>query len=122
MVFIFRLLQPFLLLLFLAGVPGVSAAQKIRIACVGNSITQGVRLSHPTEESYPAQLQQLLGNGYEVLNFGVSGKTVIPANGYSATDAYQKALHSRPDVVTIKLGTNDSRLPYRLEVPEQFDD
>lgn len=122
MVFIFRLLQPFLLLLFLAGVPGVSAAQKIRIACVGNSITQGVRLSHPTEESYPAQLQQLLGNGYEVLNFGVSGKTVIPANGYSATDIYQKALHSRPDVVMIKLGTNDSRLPYRLEVPEQFDD
>lgn len=122
MVFISRLLQPFLLLLFLTGVPETTAAQKIRIACVGNSITQGEGLKDAANESYPVQLQKKIGNRYEVLNFGVSGKTVIPANGYLNTSAFKEAVQSKPDIVFIKLGTNDSRLPYRLDVPEQFNE
>lgn len=97
-------------------------AQKIRIACVGNSITAGAKLNDPPKESYPAQLQRLLGDQYAVFNFGVSGKTVVKANGYAVTSTFKEALLSHPDIVFIKLGTNDSRLPYRLDVPEQFDD
>src|SRR5438046_2558072 len=96
----------------------VVAQKTIRIACVGNSITAGSKLTHPEKNAYPAQLQQLLGSGYEVTNFGVGGRTVIKDcdRSYMATPAYQEALKSNPDIVTIKLGTNDSRLPYRLQI------
>ena len=90
----------------------------IRIACVGNSITAGARLSHPEKNAYPAQLQQMLGVGYQVSNFGVSGRTVLRNcdRSYMATSAYKDALKSNPNIVFIKLGTNDSRMPYRLQV------
>ncbi len=96
----------------------VVAQKTIRISCVGNSITAGSRLANPKQDAYPAQLQQLLGNKYEVSNFGVGGRTVIKDcdRSYMATPAYQDALKSNPDIVTIKLGTNDSRLPYRLQI------
>ncbi|GAB4038085.1 GDSL-type esterase/lipase family protein [Spirosoma jeollabukense] len=98
--------------------PIVYAQKKVRIACVGNSITYGSRLAQREKDSYPAQLQTMLGSGYDVLNFGVSGKTVLQhtVNSYMATTAYQDALKSSPDLVFIKLGTNDSRLPYRLQI------
>lgn len=101
----------------------VFAQQKIRITCVGNSITQGAALEHPETDGYPAQLQKLLGTAYEVMNFGVSGTTVIQTtdNAYTATDKYAAALKSNPNIVFIKLGTNDSRLPYRLEIEKSFD-
>ena len=98
------------------------AQQKIRIACIGNSITAGYRLQHPETEAYPAQLQQLLGTNYEVMNFGVSAKTVVhTGNAYTATDKYKQALLSNPNIVFIKLGTNDSRLPYRSDIAQHFE-
>ena len=99
-----------------------SGPQRIRIACVGNSITAGARLAIPATQSYPAQLQELLGNGYDVMNFGVSSKTAMNTgdNSYMKTTAYQDALNSRPDIVAIKLGANDSRLPYRLQIADSF--
>lgn len=50
--------------------------KRIKIACVGNSITEGFLLKNPSEESYPAALQKLLGNNYEVGNFGVTAHTL----------------------------------------------
>ncbi|GAA4462668.1 hypothetical protein GCM10023189_39650 [Nibrella saemangeumensis] len=96
--------------------------KRIRVACVGNSITHGTVLKYPDVEGYTAQLQNLLGYDYDVYNFGVSGKTLISTttNAYVATPRYQDALNSRPDIVTIKLGTNDSRLPYRLQITDRF--
>ncbi|AOW10540.1 GDSL-type esterase/lipase family protein [Flavobacterium gilvum] len=102
----------------------VNAQHKIRIACIGNSITYGATLPNPEKDSYPGQLQNMLGDGYEVMNFGVSGKTVIRNgdNSYVSTKKYEEALQSNPDIVTIKLGTNDSRLPYRLKLDSNFID
>ncbi|WP_026262551.1 GDSL-type esterase/lipase family protein [Spirosoma panaciterrae] len=111
------LLLAFLMLLSVS----VDAQKVVRIACVGNSITYGAGLTHREQNSFPAQLQYLLGPGYEVMNFGVSGRTVLRETTapYTSTDTYQKALKSNPDIVLIKLGTNDSRLPYRLKI-DQF--
>lgn len=108
----------FLIVILLLIQTAVVAQKTIRIACVGNSITAGAKLTHPEKNAYPAQLQNMLGNGYEVMNFGVGGRTVIKDcdRSYMATPAYQEALKSKPDIVTIKLGTNDSRLPYRLQM------
>ncbi len=90
----------------------IAAGQnKINIACVGNSITYGANVADRIHNSYPAQLQAMLGSQYTVSNFGVSGTTVLK-NGnkpYWNTETYQEALASRPDIVFIKLGTNDSK-------------
>lgn len=40
-------------------------------ACIGDSITSGVTLLNPRRDSYPSLLQKMLGDGYEVRNFGV---------------------------------------------------
>ena len=46
-----------------------------RVACIGNSITYGARIKNPALDSYPPQLGMLLGDGYNVKNFGISGRT-----------------------------------------------
>ena len=46
----------------------LSAQQRIKVACVGNSITYGTGLSDRATQSYPVKLQKLLGERYEVEN------------------------------------------------------
>lgn len=81
----------------------------IRLACVGDSITQGDGLA--ADDSYPSQLQALLGEEWKVGNFGVSGRTLLKKGDhpYWTESAYQKALEFEPDVVIIMLGTNDTK-------------
>ena len=83
----------------------------VRIACIGDSITEGAGLSNPTRESYPAKLGSLLGTNYTVRNFGVSGRTLLKKGDYPYwKEAYFKASHDwQPDIVIIQLGTNDSK-------------
>ena len=50
---------------------------KIRVACVGNSVTYGFRLPERERTAYPVVLQNMLGNHYEVRNFGHSGATLL---------------------------------------------
>ena len=60
---------------------------------------------------YPAQLQGILGDGYWVKNFGVSARTMLNKGDFPYMNemAWQDALAFKPDVVVIKLGTNDSK-------------
>lgn len=97
----------------------IYAQSKFRIACVGNSITYGSGLKDRLTESYPARLQALLGSKYEVLNFGVSGATVLKKGNkpYWNTPEYQQVMNAAPDLVFIKLGTNDSKQINRAEMP-----
>lgn len=85
---------------------------KIRIACVGNSITYGSKVENREKNAYPVQLQAMLGEGYDVANFGVSGTTLLKKGNkpYWNQPEYKKALEFKPDMVFIKLGTNDSKL------------
>lgn len=76
----------------------------IRIACVGDSITEGVGASDKAKTSYPARLQEILGDGYTVGNFGHGGTTVT---SYPKFSEYSDSLAFEPDVVLIFLGTND---------------
>ena len=65
------------LLALLLALPLIATAQeKKKVACIGNSVTYGYGHKTPGETSYPSQLQQLLGEGYEVRNFGHSGATL----------------------------------------------
>ncbi len=81
---------------------------KVKLACVGDSITQGAGTKG---NPYPKQLQALLGDKWEVGNFGVSGRTLMDKGDYpySKEKKYQDALAMKPDVVIIMLGTNDTK-------------
>ena len=81
----------------------------VRVACVGDSITMGAGAGKG--KSYPSQLQELLGASWVVQNFGVSGRTLLKKGDFPYWDekAYQNALASKPDVVIIMLGTNDTK-------------
>jgi len=99
----------------------------IRVACIGDSITQG--------SAYPYDLWEMLGSRapftignytlypitinfvpignarYAVGNFGVGGTmvTLKSETPYMNTSAFQQALNYQPDVVVIMLGTNDAQ-------------
>ena len=98
-------------LAFAAYAQAETPAAKIKVACVGDSITFGAGVADRENASYPAQLQKLLGDGFEVRNFGVSGRTMISKSpsAWTNTQQYKDALAYQPDVVLIKLGTNDSK-------------
>ena len=81
----------------------------VKVACVGDSITQGTN-SISNELTYPAYLQKLLGWDYCVLNAGLSGYSICNTDpyAYAKCQQYQTALKFEPDVVIFALGTNDS--------------
>ncbi|MBU7577581.1 MAG: hypothetical protein KAF40_05930 [Flavihumibacter sp.] len=58
-----------------------SQQTKLKIACIGNSITFGARLDDPSSFSYPAivskTLQERGFTNYDVLNFGIGGATML---------------------------------------------
>ncbi len=83
----------------------------VRVACIGNSITDGHGIDMRTKYGYPAQLQGILGDGYYVKNFGVSARTMLNKGDFPYMNemAWRDALAFKPDVVIIKLGTNDSK-------------
>ena len=93
----------------------------IRVACVGNSITDGHGIDMATQYGYPALLQKKLGNGYWVKNFGVSGRTMLNKGDlpYMNELAWEDAQAFKPDVVIIKLGTNDSK-PQNWQYGSEF--
>lgn len=97
------------LIFFLSSLIALGA--KTKVACVGDSITFGAGISDRAKNSYPAQLGVLLGNEYEVRNYGVSARTMLSKGDhpYMKEKAYRDSLAFLPDVVIIKLGTNDSK-------------
>ena len=86
-------------------------AGAVRVACIGNSITDGHGIDLATANGYPAQLQRMLGDDYWVKNFGVSARTMLNKGDYPYMNemAWRDAQAFKPDVVIIKLGTNDSK-------------
>jgi len=75
----------------------------VRIACFGDSLTEGYGL-HP-DEALPAVLERLLGeNGLPArcLNFGVSGDTA--GDGLARIG---QVLDAQPDAAVVAFGAND---------------
>ena len=83
----------------------------VRVACIGNSITFGAGIKNRSRDSYPSVLARMLGDNYWVKNFGVSARTMLNKGDhpYMKEPAYKNALAFNPNIVVIKLGTNDSK-------------
>ena len=89
------------------------SAAKPRVVCLGSSATGGAFQNDDLEEFYPARLEELIGDHYEVLNQGVGGWTSFHMARY-----FEEKLEALdPDVVTVYAGHNDlltrSEAPYR---------
>ena len=100
-------------------------AQKaaIKIACIGDSVTAGYLLGNSGSESYPSQLQLLMGESHQVGNFGNSGATLLK-NGhkpYYKTKEFKDAIAFNPDIAIIHLGLNDTDPRNWPNYKEEFD-
>lgn len=99
------------LLLLIVFMTGCTQKRVLKVACVGDSITQGAAASDRAEKGYVGQLSLLMGEWYDVRNFGLSGTTVCKNSylPYDGTEEFVQAQAFEPDIVTIALGTNDSQ-------------
>lgn len=81
----------------------------LRIACVGDSLTEGYKLENPESQSYPAQLALLVKQSADVKNFGIHNVTVLKKSEdpYWNTHYYTDSLNYNPDIVVIMFGSND---------------
>ena len=97
------------LILFLLSTT-LFSQQPIKVACIGNSVTYGYGHENPDSTSYPSQLAVMLGDGYEVGNFGKSGATLLRKGHrpYNEQEEFKKALEFAPDIAIIHLGLNDT--------------
>jgi len=91
-----------------AGTAAETAA-KIKVACVGDSITAGSGAG--PKEAYPTVLGNLLGEKYQVGNFGCSGATLMKKGDkpYWKVGEFAKSDAFAPTIVVIMLGTNDTK-------------
>jgi lysophospholipase L1-like esterase len=96
-------------------------AQVIKVACIGDSITEGANVDTPTINAYPIVLGRLLGTNYQTRNFGVSGRTLLRKGDFPYWNelAFRNATNYGPNIVTIMLGTNDSK-PQNWRYKDQF--
>jgi acyl-CoA thioesterase-1 len=119
-----------ILLVVAIGIERTALGQKVRVACIGDSITQGWSCGHAP---YTVELAEILGPNYEIINAGRAGMTMlkkgvcrlpeqtVPCSYWDST-AWKIALNSDPDIVTIMLGTNDAKDYNWLDIQQNTGD
>ncbi|MFT5198896.1 MAG: lysophospholipase L1-like esterase, partial [Planctomycetota bacterium] len=102
------------LFLLIGAATSAPAQEPVRIACVGDSITEGNANPDYLRNSWPRILGRMLeahaAGAYVTGNFGRSGATLLHTGRkpYKDQDVYATGLAFRPDQVLINLGTNDA--------------
>ena len=83
----------------------------VRVACIGTGITAGQGLDMSGTYGYTARLKRILGDGYNVRNFGAAGSTMLSEGdrAYINGPEWSEVMDFRPDIVVMELGTNDSK-------------
>lgn len=87
-------------------------ADKRHIACIGDSVTYGAGvLGKRSTSTYPVYLQGLVGDDWQVLNYGLSGRTLMDSADvpYTKEEMYPETLACKADVYIVMLGTNDAK-------------
>jgi len=88
-----------------------SCARNIKVACVGDSITEGYGLPYQSRTSYPVKLDSILVPGYSVLNLGRSATTLRKKGDfpYWTCKEFYDVFAYQPNIIIIQLGTNDTK-------------
>ena len=102
-------------LAFVAGTASALYAEPTKVACIGDSITFGYLIPQRETFNYPKILGDLLGDDFEVRNFGNSGKT---CGDYPSEKPRKRWLGDQPqhknatdweaDIYICNLGINDT--------------
>jgi len=89
----------------------------IRIACCGDSMTR-----RPVGKAYSDHLARLLGDNYDVRNFGHDGVTALRDSGrpFFKMPEFEASNTFEPNIVILMLGTNDAA--NKTDVWQQFTD
>ncbi len=84
---------------------------KRRILCIGDSITYGSGVLYSRwKNAFPVMLEKMLGNEFQVLNYGISGATLLDEGDSPYRKSFLKAArNTNPEVCILMLGTNDSK-------------
>ncbi len=95
---------PALAALLLANSAAAQAPGEVtRVACVGEHSTDSGRVENSLE--YPARLQLLLGDGYQVAEFGFGTASLtttgFPTTKYADSAEYAASLAFEPDIVIV---------------------
>lgn len=95
------------------------------ILCFGDSNTWGyvseTGMRFPADKRWCGVLRAKLGNGYEVIEEGLNGRTTVfddPDSPYRSAETYLPPClesHAPIDAVIIMLGTNDMKYKFGLE-------
>jgi len=95
------------------------SSQPIKVACVGDSITEGYEVGIQSKSAYPVVLNKMLGKDYTVFNFGRSATTMSREGDfpYWVAKEFSNVFATTPDIIVIKLGTNDTK-PFNWNVEE----
>jgi alpha-L-fucosidase 2 len=90
---------------------------------VGDSITEGYGLAVQSKTGYPVALDSILGSGYTVLNSGRSATTLQKKGDfpYWICKEFSNVFAFNPDIIVIKLGTNDTK-PYNWQADRYEED
>jgi lysophospholipase L1-like esterase len=90
-----------------------AGGRKIKVACVGDSITEGFGIpdAQRKEFCWPSVLQKTLGDKYEVLNLGVCGNILVRDRNasWNLSGRAKQLPKFKPDIIVMMLGTNDSQ-------------
>ena len=91
------------------------STDKIHIACIGDSITYGAGVNGKKEETWEYFLNEKLGERYQVLNYGISARTLQKQGDYpyTADKFYEISKGNKIETYLIMLGTNDAK-PYNF--------
>ena len=81
-------------------------SKTVRIACLGDSITEGAQVDAP---SYPARLQEMLGENFLVKNFGAGGATLWHGGKPNAFQQLPPVRDFAPHIAILAFGINDTR-------------
>lgn len=97
----------------LSGIAQTSTPEpgQIKVACIGDSITYGHGIQNWPKNNYPVLLQELLGDGYHVQSFGVSGRAVQDNSDqpYRALPHYEESIAYDADIIVFMMGSNDTK-------------
>ncbi|MFL1012279.1 GDSL-type esterase/lipase family protein [Flavisericum labens] len=117
----------FCIIVFLSlNIAANAQEDRVKIACIGNSITQGSHLENPAEDCYPTQLREMLfktyGDTCVVNNYGLSGRNMLKngPNPIWKEPKFHQALKWAPDICFILLGTNDSPPDLWADLGDEF--